>query len=551
MGGVRQGGHILVDQLRELGCRRTFLVPGESFLPVLDALHDATGIETTVCRQEGGAAMMAEAYGKLTGMPGVLMVSRGPDATNASAGIHVAQQDSTPLVVIVGQVPLAMQGREAFQEMDLVAFFSPLAKWVAQVNRVEQIPEYLLQAWQRARSGRPGPVVLIVPEDVLSDSASVTPLPGMERPVAHCSADEIRKTVRILEGAERPLLLLGGPGWSQDTAERLQRFAERNHLPVAATFRCQDYFYNRHPCYVGDVGLGINPGLAKRVKEADAILAIGARLGEATTSGYTLLEPPVPRQKLVHVYPQAEELGRVYRPTLAVQADSADFVAALSECVLPDSDRWTSELRLARREYESWNTPEPTPGDCRLEDVVSHLNEVLPESAIITNGAGNYAAWVHRYYRYRRYGTQLAPRCGSMGYGLPAAVAARLEHPGRPVICFAGDGCFLMHGQELATAVQYGANIIVIVANNGMYGTIRMHQERRYPGRVSATELRNPDFAALAESYGALGMRVTHSDRFPEAFRRATESERPVLIELILDPEALTPRETLSAIRQG
>lgn len=548
---MRHGGHVLVEQLKKSGCRRTFLVPGESFLTVLDALHDSPEIETVVCRQEGGAAMMAEAHGKLTGTPGVLMVSRGPGSTNASAGIHVAQQDSTPMIVIVGQVPLSMQGREAFQEMDLVQFFSPMAKWVTQVCRVERIPEYLAQAWQRAVSGRPGPVVLILPEDVLSDHADAATVPGLPRPTSHCSSAEIETVTRILSRAERPLVLLGGPGWSQDTAERMKSFVERNHLPVAATFRCQDYFDNRHPCYVGDVGLGINPKLAARVRQADVLLAIGARLGEATTSGYTLLEPPLPRQQLIHVYPQAEELGRVYRPVLAIHADSAGFVAALSETAVPNGERRANELQQARREYEAWNTPEPTPGDCRLEDVVMHLNEVLPDDAIVTNGAGNYAAWVHRYFRYRRYGTQLAPRCGSMGYGLPAAVAAKLEHPDRTVVCFAGDGCFLMHGQELATAVQYGANIIVVVANNGMFGTIRMHQERRFPGRVAATDLSNPDFAALAESYGALGLRVSTSEQFPDTFRRAVEGNRPALIELAIDPEALTPRQTLTQIRGG
>ncbi len=548
---TRHGGRALVDQLRTLGCRRAFLVPGESFLTILDALHDTPEIEAIVCRQEGGAAMMAEAHGKLTGEPGVLMVSRGPGSTNASAGIHIAQQDSTPMIVLVGQVPLSMQGREAFQEMDLVQFFSPLTKWVAQVADVDRLSEYLAQAWQRAISGRPGPVALILPEDVLSSSTTAATVLRSSRAASSCSEQQLDEAVKLLESAQRPLVLLGGPGWSQQTADRLQRFALQHHLPVAATFRCQDYFDNRHPCYVGDVGLGINPLLAERVRNADVILTIGARLGEATTSGYELLAPPVPRQKLIHVYPQAEELGRVYRPDVAIHADSSAFVSVLETRSLKVGEGWAKSIERARNEYEAWCEPQPTPGACRLEEVVSYLVAELPDNAIVTNGAGNYAAWVHRYYRYPQYGTQLAPRCGSMGYGVPAAIAAKLEHPDRPVICFAGDGCYMMHGQELATAVQYGANIVVIVANNGMYGTIRMHQEKRFPGRVSATDLTNPNFANLAESYGAHGLRVETSEAFPEAFQQALGFGRPVLIELTIDPEALTTRQTLTQLREN
>lgn len=541
----------MVDQLRAQGCRRVFLVPGESFLPVLDALRDTPEIEAVVCRQEGGAAMMAEAHGKLTGEPGVVIVSRGPGAANASAGVHIAQQDSTPLVVLVGQVPLALQGREAFQEVDLVQFFAPLAKWAAQVADAERIPEFIAQAWWRARSGRPGPAVLVLPEDLLSRAVEAAAIPASPKVTARCAAQEIDEAAALTESAQRPLVLLGGPGWSRETAERLQGFALRHHLPVAATFRCQDYFDNRHPCYAGDAGLGINPALAERIRNADLVLAIGTRLGEATTSGYELLTPPVPRQRLIHVYPQAEELGRVYRPTLAICADSGEFVSALAARTLDTRDDWARALQQAREEYEQWIVPQPTPGACRLEEVVAHLREVLPEDAIVTNGAGNYAAWVHRYYRYSRYGTQLAPRCGSMGYGVPAAVAAKLEHPDRTVVCFAGDGCFLMHGQELATAAAQGTAIVVIVANNGMYGTIRMHQERRFPGRVCATGLVNPDFAALARSHGAIGLRVDRSEEFAAAFQEATKADAPALIELAIAPEALTPRQTLSQIRGG
>lgn len=549
--GDRHGGQVVVEQLRRHGCRRVYTVPGESFLAVLDGLHDANDIETIVCRQEGGAAMMAEAHGKLTGEPGVCLVSRGPGCTNASAGLHIAQQDSTPLLLIVGQVPRSMLGREAFQEMDLVQFFTPLAKWVVQVEDADRIPEYMRQAYCRATAGRPGPVALIFPEDILSQLVAAAEVAPYRRTVSRCGIDDMEAVLQVLEKAERPLALIGGPGWSQASADHLATFAQRNSLPVAATFRCQDYFDNTHPCYVGDVGLGINPELAQRVHDADLILAIGARLGEATTSGYTLLEPPVPRQRLIHVHPAGEELGRVYQPTVAVQADSAEFVAELGRCDLADSRRWRSWLESARRDYEQWIVPQKTPGACRLEDIVTCLREELSTDAIITNGAGNYAAWVHRYFQYRRYGTQLAPRSGSMGYGLPAAVAAKLQHPDRPVICFAGDGCYMMHGQELATAVQYGANIVVIVANNGLYGTIRMHQEKRFPGRIVATKLTNPDFAALARSYGAFGATVERSEDFAAVFAQAVAAEKPALIELRTDPEASTPRITLTGLQSN
>lgn len=548
---TRHGGHVVVDQLQRHGCRRVFTVPGESFLAILDGLHDAASIDTIVCRQEGGAAMMAETHGKLTGEPGVCLVSRGPGCTNASAGLHIAQQDSTPLLLIVGQVPRSMLGREAFQEMDLVTFFTPLAKWVAQVEDAARIPEYISQAYQRATAGRPGPVVLIFPEDILSQPVAAGEVAPYRRTVNRCGIDDMEAVLEKLEAAERPLLLVGGPGWSQATNDQLAAFARRNALPVAATFRCQDYFDNGNDCYVGDVGLGINPSLAQRVRDADLILAIGARLGEATTSGYTLLKPPVPQQSLIHVHPDGAELGRVYQPTVAVHADSAAFIDELARCDLTDSKRRRPWLEAARADYAQWIVPQPTPGDCRLESVVAYLREELPVDAIVTNGAGNYAAWVHRYYQYRRYGTQLAPRNGSMGYGLPAAVSAKLQHPDRTVVCFAGDGCYLMHGQELATAVQYGANIIVIVVNNGMYGTIRMHQERRFPGRVAATVLANPDFAALARSYNAFGMSIERSEDFPAAFQEAMAAGKPALIELRTDPEAITPRITLTGLQSG
>lgn len=543
----RHGGKILIDQLCLHGCERVFLVPGESFLAALDGLYATPTIQTVVCRQEGGAAMMAEAYGKLTGRPGVCLVSRGPGAANCAAGVHVAAQDSTPLLMLIGQVPTTVTGREAFQEVDLQQMFTPLAKWVAQVSDVRRLPEYLSQAYHQATAGRPGPVVLLLPEDVLAARAVAVDALPYRAVQAACSAEQAAAAARILGSAQRPLVLVGGPGWDQQTAERLAAFAAQHDLPVAATFRCQDYLDNDHPAYVGHVGIGIDPALAARVREADVVLCIGARLGEMTTAGYTLLQVPTPRQRLIHVHPGAEELGRVYRPELAINASSASFVAALAAVTLTAPASWRAWSTAARSDLGRFQVPVATPGACRLEDVVAWLSRQLPANAIITNGAGNYTAWVHRYHRYRRYGTQLAPRCGSMGYGLPAAVAAKLQHPDRTVVCFAGDGCYLMHGQELATAVQYGANIIVVVVNNAMYGTIRMHQERRYPGRVHGTGLRNPDFAGLAESYGAFGQVVTRSQEFPAAWDRALAAARPALIELRVDPQALTPAESLSA----
>ncbi|WP_112323434.1 thiamine pyrophosphate-binding protein [Oceanibium sediminis] len=542
----RHGGQILVDALSLQGVERVFCIPGESYLAALDGLYDS-GIDTIVARQEGGAAMMAEADGKLTGRPGVAFVTRGPGATNASAGVHVAFQDSTPMILFVGQVASDQRDREAFQEVDYRAMFGPLAKWVAEVDRLDRLPEYVSHAFHVAQSGRPGPVVLALPEDMLSARAEVADVPPAVLPSGAAAESDIAAILSRLESAERPFVIVGGGRWSPDAAQALGDFAAALDLPVGASFRCQDFLDNRHPNYVGDVGIGINPALAARVREADVILCLGARLGEMTTSGYTLLDIPVPRQALLHVYPDTSELGRVYRPTLSVCANPGVVIRQLAEAATPKPAAGTARAE-ARRDYESWQTPVETPGRLKMENVITHLNEVLPDDAILTNGAGNYAAWLHRYYRYRNWRTQLAPTSGSMGYGLPAAVAAKLRYPGREVICLAGDGCFQMVMQEFGTACQYGANVIVLISNNGMYGTIRMHQQRTYPGRPSGTAMVNPDFAMLARSYGAFGATVESDEAFAGALAAARAAGTPAILDLKVDPMALSPKLTLETI---
>ncbi|WP_299395154.1 thiamine pyrophosphate-binding protein [Pelagibius sp.] len=545
---ARHGGQILVDQLRIQGVERVFCIPGESFLAALDGLHQSQ-IHTVVCRQEGGAAMMAEAHGKLTGKPGVAFVTRGPGATNASAGIHIAYQDSTPMVLFVGQVARDQRDREAFQEVDYRRMFAPLAKWVAEIEVTERIPEYVSQAFHVAASGRPGPVVLALPEDMLSAEAVAADALPASLPGGGASQADVEAVLDALQGAQRPLAVVGGPGWSAAASEALGRFAETAALPVGAAFRCQDYLDNRHPCYVGDVGIGINPKLADRVRAADLLLVLGARLGEMTTSGYTLVDIPSPRQRLIHVHPDPSELGRVYRPERAVAAAAGVFVQQLAEAAAASRKEPGDWLSAARADYEDWQQPRQTPGALKMEQVIAHLGRVLPDDAILTNGAGNYSAWLHRYHRYKTWRSQLAPTSGSMGYGLPAAVAAKLEYPDRDVICLAGDGCFQMTMQELGTAAQYGAGVVVLVSNNGLYGTIRMHQERSYPGRPSATDIVNPDFAALAAAYGGHGEVVSRDEDFPDALARAREaarmSRRPAVLELRISPDALTPRSTV------
>ena len=541
---MRHGGQILIDQLKIQGVERVFCVPGESYLAALDGLYDS-GIDTVIGRQEGGVAMMAEAHGKLTGAPGIAFVTRGPGATNASAGVHVASQDSTPMILFIGQVASDQKDREAFQEIDYGQMFGSIAKWVAQIDRTDRIVEYVSRAFHIAQSGRPGPVVLALPEDMLSAVSEVGDAPKARGAVPAASGVAAVEIAARLQAAEKPLVIVGGGVWSAQAAADLARFATQFELPVGTAFRRQDYFDNQHSHYAGDVGIGINPALAAKVKQADVILALGTRLGEITSSGYSLFDIPNPQQRLIHVYPDATELGRIYRADQAVVCSPIDMVRALAE-LEPDTPLFDSTWRQGfHQAYRAWSAPQHSVGAVKMEQIIGHVNEVLPKTAILTNGAGNYAAWLHRYFDYKTYGSQLAPTSGSMGYGLPAAVAAKLNHRNREVICFAGDGCFQMTMQEFGTAAQYGANIVVIISNNGIYGTIRMHQERHYPGRVSGTVMHNPQFAALAQSYGGHGEVVRQTDDFPAAFERARTSNLPAIIELITDSRALSPRLNL------
>ena len=547
----RLAGHVLVDALQRHGVDMVFGVPGESYLAVLDGLQDSNRIRTIVCRQEGGAAMMAEAYGKITGRPGICMVTRGPGATNASSGIHIGLQDSTPMIMLVGQVGRTMMDREAFQEIDYRRMYGQLAKWVAQIEDPARIPEYISRAFHTAVAGRPGPVVLALPEDMLTERIAPVSFEPYRRVEAHPGATDLADLHGMLTAARSPLVIVGGGGWDREACERIRTFAERWSLPVGCSFRCQDYFDNRHPNYVGHVGIGLHDSLRHRILSSDLLLVIGARLGEITTGGYSLLEIPRPRQTLVHVHPGAEELGRVYQADLPINAGPRAFAAALDE-LHPAGDRaWAADTATGHRDYLATLEPTIIPGPVQMGEIASWLNRTLPDDVLVCNGAGNYATWMHRYFQYRGYRNQLAPTSGSMGYGLPAAVAAKLVCPDRTVISMNGDGCFMMHGQELATAMQYGANIIVIVVNNGMLGTIRMHQEREYPGRIAHTGLRNPDFAALARAYGANGETVNRTDEFQPAFERALAADVPSLIEIRLDPDAITPTTTLSAIRSA
>jgi acetolactate synthase-1/2/3 large subunit len=547
---TRHGGKILADALAAQGVKLAFGVPGESYLPVLDGLHDLRDrLQFIVCRQEGGASYAAEAYGKLTGEPGVLFVTRGPGATNGAIGVHTGFQDSTPMVVFIGQVPNEFAEREAFQEIDYRRMYGQMAKWVAQIDRVERIPEYVSHAFHTACAGRPGPVVLALPEDTLFAEAAVadTPKHHTVRP-APAPAD-MQQVEKLLGAAQRPFVLLGGGGWDRDACVRLQKWIEANGLPVGTSFRCQDLFDNRSTSYAGDVGIGINPKLAERVKNADVLLVIGARLGEMTTSAYSLLDAPVPKQTLIHVHAGAEELGRVYRPALAINSGYPQFVEALERLKF-DKPAWRADLQALRATYLEWTTPKQIPGNVQYGEVIKWLSDRLPEDTIVAGGAGNFAGWLHRHFRYKGFRTQLGSTNGSMGYGFPAALGAKLAEPQRPVVAICGDGDYLMTGQELATAVQYGANFVALVVNNGLYGTIRMHQEREYPGRVYGTGLRNPDFAAYARAFGAHGETVERTADFAPAFERAYTAGKPALIELKIDPDAITPATTLSAIRE-
>jgi acetolactate synthase-1/2/3 large subunit len=546
---MRHGGKILIDQLEAQGATTAFTVPGESFLAALDGLHDSNRIKTVICRQEGGASMMAEAWGKITGEPGVLFVTRGPGAANAMSGLHVAQQDSTPLLAFVGMPSLGHEDREAFQEIELKELFSSFVKWTAVIRQTERIPEYVSHAAHVARSGRPGPVVLGLPEDMLAADCEVGDAKGARIAEAHPAPADMEALQAKLREARRPLMIVGGPGWGTQAQKALEAFADRFDLPVAPAFRYQDYMDNRHRCYVGCAGIGIDARLGAAVKDADLLIVLGARLGEMTTSGYTLIDIPNPKSFLVHIHPSPDELGSVYRADLPVASTARAFTAALAELTPPASPPWSARRAELRAAYEETLKPIALPGAVKMAEVIRTVSEVLPEDSIVTNGAGNFAAFVHRYFQYKRYRTCLAPTSGSMGYGLPAAIAAKLAFPTRTVVNVQGDGDFLMTGQELATAAQYALPIVTIIANNGMYGTIRMHQEREYPNRVSGTTLVNPDFAAYARSFGAEGYTVESTADFAPAFRQALASSKPSVIELKLDPEALTVRQTMSQLR--
>ncbi len=550
--GTIRGADLLVSSLLVQGVERIFCVPGESYLPVLDALYETKEkIDLVVCRQEGGAANMAEAYGKLTGKPGICFVTRGPGATNASIGIHTAFQDSTPMILFVGQVGRDIKDREGFQEVDFAAMFGPLAKWAAEISDPRRIPEYVHRAFQTAMAGRPGPVVLALPEDVLSEMVDGGIDPGLPaRPLDTAPGqDRLDQLARMVGEAQRPLMLIGGGGWSAETGVAIMKFAERFGVAVAASLRCQDYVPNSHPNYVGHLGIGADSALTRHLGESDLLIVLGARLGEMTTAGYELLKPPRPAKKLIHIYPDPEELGRVFQADLPINASSSATAKALAALPAPAgaSSDWlagwhadfekTLELPEKRRKLD-------------MADVVTRLRKRLPPDTIITTGAGNYTGWVHKYWPFDRFRSQLAPTSGAMGYGVPAAVAAKLTHPERSVVAFAGDGCFLMNGQEIATAAQYDAKVLFVVANNGMYGTIRMHQERDFPARVHGTELKNPDFAALAKAYGLHGEKVTDISEFDAALERALAAPGSALLELIIDADAISIRTTITALRE-
>ncbi|WP_353890872.1 thiamine pyrophosphate-binding protein [uncultured Sneathiella sp.] len=549
---ARTGGQILADQLAIQGTDTVFCVPGESYLAVIDGLYNhANSIRMINTRHEGGAANMAEAYGKLTGRPGICMVTRGPGATNASIGLHTAFQDSTPMILFVGQVGRDAIDREAFQEMDYRRVFGEMAKWVAEIEDARRIPEYISRAFHAALSGRPGPVVLALPEDMLTDLVEAADIahPAKAPSIAPAPADMMALEAR-LAAAERPFMIVGGATWTQAAVKDIEAFAESHGIPVGASLRSQDCFDNRHPNYAGDVGIAINPKLAQRIKDSDLLLVVGPRLGEMTTQGYTMIDVPNPAMTLVHVHPGASELGRVYLPDIAINARMPEFAAAARAMAPGGVKAREGWVMNARADYLERIKPTEVPGPVNLGKIVSYLNETLPEDAIITAGAGNYAVWAHRFFQHKSFRTQLAPTSGAMGYSVPAAISAKLTIPERTVVSFNGDGCFMMLGQELATAMQFNAPVIFIIVNNGMLGTIRMHQERTYPARVHATTLANPDFAALARAYGAFGEKVTRTEDFEAVFAAAQASGKAAVIEVVVDPEVLTPEQSLSAARK-
>ncbi|SAL70979.1 thiamine pyrophosphate protein [Caballeronia terrestris] len=546
------GARLVVDALITHGVERVFCVPGESFLAVLDSLHDETSqIHTIVCRHEAGAANMAEAVGKLTGRPGVAIVTRGPGATHASIGVHTAFQDSTPMILLIGQCAREHMDREAFQEIDYRRMFGQMAKWVAQIDDPRRVPEYMSHAFHVATSGRPGPVVLALPEDMLSEACDAVPgAPRYQRVAAAPAPAQIERLRTMLAEAQRPFVIAGGSGWTEAATQDFARFAEQWQLPVGCAFRFQDTLNNEHPNYAGDVGLGINPALAARIRDADLLLVIGPRLGESTTGGYTLLDIPKTKQTLIHVHQGAEELGRVYSADLPIVSGMPEIASALAALVPPLTINWSGAAATAHEAYVEWRKPKPMLGDVQLGEIMRQLSERLPPDSIITNGAGNYATWLHRHYSYRHFRSQVAPTSGAMGYGVPAAIAAKSLHPERTVVAFAGDGCFMMSSQELATAMQYALPVIFVVVNNAQYGTIRMHQERHYPNRVHGTGLTNPDFAAFARAFGAHGELVATTDEFLPAFERAVESGLPAVIEIRIPQNQSTPGATLDQIRE-
>lgn len=544
---MRTGGELVVECLKVQGVERIFSIPGESYLAVLDGLYNA-GIENVVARQEGGAAMMAEADGKLTGRPGVAFVTRGPGATNAAAGVHIAKQDSTPMILFIGQIGRRMRGREAFQEVDYRIMFRDLAKWVEEIDHADRIPEVLSHAWHIAMSGRPGPVVLALPEDMLRDRVSTGPGPRVEVASPAPSFQVVDKFENLLAGSKNPLLILGGSRWNQVSVEKCQDFAMKFGLPVATTFRRQHLFDNNHPNYVGDIGFNPAPHVQGLMDDSDLLIMLGCRFSEVPSQGFEQLAIPKPGQPLVHIHPGPEELGRIYAPDLAINATPECFLDAVMGMELTPHDKPTG----LHKAYLAHSEPEPVTDQAfDNAEVMQVLTTRLPRDAILTNGAGNYAIWLHRFWRHTGYDTYLGPTSGSMGYGLPAAIAAKKRFPERTVVCFAGDGCFQMTSQEFGTAVQQGANVIVLVMDNGSYGTIRMHQEKRYPGRVSGTEIVNPNFASIAKAYGAHGETVTEPGSFDDAFLRAVASEKPAILHIKSDPDKISPTATLSGLRDG
>lgn len=546
----RTAGRILVDQLVLQGVDRVFCVPGESFLGVLDALYDTPQIELVTCRHEGGASMMAEAYGKLTGRPGIVFCSRGPGATNASSGLHVASQDSTPMIMFIGQNPRGIEEREGFQEVDYRRMFATQAKAVLQLDDGARTVEYLTRAFQLAISGRPGPVVIPIPEDMLRDEVSCADgqlaKPPRTDPSPAC-IEEVRQALKV---AKNPVIMLGGVDWNDENVDAFREFAQSSNIPVCATFRRQDLLDNESQVYIGELGLGPNPTLVQTVKDADLLLVIGARLGEIGTNSYTIMDIPCPKQKLIHVYPDPNELGHVFQPELGIVSRPGEFAQALAKdgCV---SGPWAEYTSKARASFEAWTAPRKSVGNIQMCEIMQWLDANVPQDTIYTNGAGNFTVWLHRFHRYRQHGTQVAPICGSMGYGIPAALAAKFARPNSTVICIAGDGDFQMSGTELATAVAHNLKIRIIILNNGMLATIRMHQEMRYPKRISGTTLANgnPDFTAFAKSYGAFAKRVEHTSEFADAFKQADAFDGPAVLEVMIDPEAISPNFSLTELQ--